>query len=78
MARDSDSYVRAVREVAGLIQILIYRREGHPIKDRNEVETDIKARLQELPNYAGDGKPRWRKGLLELAAYAIFAAVSDE
>jgi hypothetical protein len=78
MVRDSDSYVRAIRQVSEFIQLLIYRRETHPIKDRDEVNEDLGKRVSQIAKYARNGKSEWRKGLLELAAYAIFAAVSDE
>ncbi len=78
MTKDQDSYIKAIREVSGLIQVLIYRRETSPIIDREEVEEDMERRVKELGTRVGNGKPQWRKRLLELAAYAVFAAIADE
>jgi hypothetical protein len=71
-------YTRALREVTSAVQILIYRRETSPVRDRVEVEEDLQLRLLELRKSAANGKITWRRRLLELAAYAVFAAVSDE
>lgn len=71
-------YTRALREVTSAIQILLYRRESTPIQSREEVHVDLERRLLEVGKSAANGKFIWRRRLLELAAYAVFAAVSDE
>jgi hypothetical protein len=66
-------YELVLRKVISGIQVMIYRRDGTPIRDRNEVKTDLLLRIAEL-----DGnKEEWRKRMIELAAYAIFATASD-
>jgi hypothetical protein len=72
------AYERALRQVVSAIQVLIYRRETSPIRDREEVYTELEWRLVQLKNHQGDAKERWRKTILELAAYAVFAAIADE
>jgi hypothetical protein len=71
-------YDVALREVVSGIQVLIYRRETTPIRDRDEVHIDVERRLGEIRKYATNGKRSWRKGLLELAAYCVFAAAADD
>jgi hypothetical protein len=71
-------YTRALREVTSLIQVLIYRRESSPIRDRDEVHEDLQRRLLEIGKSAANGKLPWRRKLLEMAAYAVWAAISDE
>ena len=78
MAHDEGAYPRAIKELTTQIQILMWRREALPIRDRDEVRLELAMLLTELDKYMQDGKLKWRKSLLELAAYAIFAAVSDE
>ena len=70
-------YDVALRQLTSFIQIIIYRRENTPIRDRQEVQLDVGLRLAELGKSERNGKKEWRKRLLELAAYAVFAAVSD-
>lgn len=71
-------YTRALREVTSGIQVLIYRRESSPIRDRSEVQEDLQRRLLEIGKSAANGKIPWRRRLLEMAAYAVFAAIADE
>jgi hypothetical protein len=78
LGQESPPYTKAMRELASAIQIMLYRRESSPIRDREEVNEDLARRLVEIARLARNGKTKWRRGLLELAAYAIFAAVSDE
>lgn len=66
-------YEPVLRKVISGIQVMIYRRDTCPIRDRQEVQLDLSLRIAEL-----DGnKEEWRKRMVELAAYAIFAAASD-
>jgi hypothetical protein len=74
----SEKYDQAIREVISAIQVIIYRREETPIRGRDEVNFDLGLRLAELKKYSPDGKINWRRRLLELAAYAVWAAVGDE
>ena len=78
VTHDAESFQKALREVAGQIQMLIYRRETTPIRNWNEVHFDLGLRVAEMVKASADGKKQWRIKLLELAAYALFAAVSDE
>ncbi len=78
MERYEDPYAKAMREVAGLIQFLIYRYETCGIKDRDEVLIGLRGRLQGVEKSLANGSVNWRKGLLELAAYCIFAACSQD
>ena len=66
---------QALHEVTNQLQILIYRRETCPIRDREEVKFDLAVRFSELN---GQNKIEWRKRMVEMAAYALFAAVSDQ
>ena len=66
---------QALHEVTNQLQILIYRRETCPIRDRDEVKTDLLLRITELN---GDSRQQWRKRMIEMAAYALFAAASDQ
>ncbi len=78
MTRDPELFARVVREVADQVQILIYRRESSPIRDRAEALTDLGEQVRSMPEAAMNGKKRWRRAMVELAAYAVYAAVSDE
>jgi hypothetical protein len=78
MTHDPESFSRAVREVADAVQVLIYRREPSPIRDRTEVTHDLGKRLEALSQASLNGKRQWRRALVELAAFAVFSAVSDE
>ena len=79
MPQETDSkYGKALREVVSCIQVLIYRREGTPIRDREEVQLDLERRLREIQQYKAKDNLNWRRQLLELAAYAVFSAVTDE
>jgi len=71
-------FTQAIREVTSLVQILIYRRETTPIRDRTEAQAELLLRVQEVGKSANNGKIKWRRSLLEMAAYCIFSAVSDE
>jgi hypothetical protein len=71
--RDENPYQKAMREAAGQVQILIYRRGNAPIRGWEEVITDLGLRVTELAKDSGEH--RFRR-LVELAAYALFAAVS--
>jgi len=73
-----DSYQKALQEVAGSIQVVIYKRQDAPLRDRAEAIRELKNVLQRVVVMGPNGKRAWRVGLLELAAMAIFAAVSDE
>lgn len=76
MERYEDPFAKAMREVAGLIQFLIYRYETCPVKDRAEVLVGLQGRLQGVELSIANGRIKWVKSLLELAAYAIFCSVS--
>jgi hypothetical protein len=70
---------KAVIDVTNQLQIIVITREDLPIKNRQEAIDDLAARLGNLGLPGGlNGKRRWRLGLIELAAYALFAAVSDD
>ena len=67
-------YERGLHRVISGIQVMIYRRDRTPIRDRKEVRLDLLLRIAEL-----DGnKEEWRKRMVELAAYAIYAVATDE
>lgn len=78
MDRYEDPYTKTMREVAGLVQFLIYRYETCAIEDRAEILTGIEGRVAGVVKSVANGNVRWRKGLLELAAYCIFAATSKD
>ena len=63
-----------MRDVASQVQIMIYRRSSSPIKDWQEIVVDINLRAAEIMKDTGRSS---EKRLLELAAYAVFAAVSE-
>jgi hypothetical protein len=69
---------KALHDATNQLQIMIFTREDTPIRDRVEAVEDLRLRLDNLSTLAPDGKKRWRAGLVELAAYALFAAASDE
>jgi len=73
-------FSRAIHDVTSEVQILVYHRESTPIKDRDEVLAELVKRLAELGKHGpnGNGKSKWRRSLLELAAYAVYAAVVDD
>lgn len=64
-----------MREVARQLDTLIVLRIEQPIRDRQEAVEDLTLRVSNM----GDAdKRRWREGMLEIAAYAIYAALSDQ
>ena len=69
---------KALHDVTNLLQVMIFTREDIPIRDRLEAIDALTLRLGNLSNLEVDGKKRWRAALLDLAAYSIFAAASDE
>jgi hypothetical protein len=64
-----------VHDMTDQLQIMHWRRQHIPIRDRDEVKTDLLLRFQELN---GATKQEWRARMVELAAYALYAAFSDE
>jgi hypothetical protein len=68
-------YQKAMRQVAGQVQILIYRRSTTPIRDWDEVTLDLSLRIAEIMKDKGETR---RRRLVELAAYAVFSSVEDE
>jgi len=71
-------YHRTLEEVIDKLQVLVYRREDIPIRDRIEVHEELSRRVEEVSKAASNGRTLWRRRILELAAYAVFAATSDE
>ena len=76
--KEQDSYAKIIHQLVSSIQVLVYRREALPILGREEVRTEIMKKLNELQTIGPNGKDKWRRVLLELAAYALYAAVADE
>lgn len=70
-----DKYQNVLRRVISDIQVMIYRRSATPIRGKDEVQTDLLLRITELN---GGTRDEWRKRMIELAAYAIFAVASDQ
>jgi len=73
-----EPYQRAIRDVSNQVQRVIFQHETHPLRDRLEAISGLQHKLNDIALAGSDGKDKWRRRLLELAAYAIFAAVADE
>jgi hypothetical protein len=69
---------KALHDATNQLQIMIFTREQTPIRDRQEAIDDLKLRVENLSKLGPDAKKRWRAGLLEMAAFALYAAISDE
>ena len=80
MSLVSGSIHKALHDLTTLLQIIIFQREDTPIKDRAEAIEALSLRIRNIANIGTgeNGKSEWRTALLELAAHAIWAAVSDE
>jgi hypothetical protein len=71
-------YHKTLEEVINKVQVLVYRREETPIRDRQEVSGELFRLVEAVTRASGNGRVNWRRKILELAAYAVFAATSDD